>query len=571
MDTPRPPADAGHYLRQLEAVCVNATVALFVMDERQHCTYMNPAAEKLTGYTLGEVRGRPLHYFVHHTRPDGSPFPLEECPIDRALPENNQEQGEDVFVHKDGRFYPVAFTASPLREKGVAVGTVIEVRDTTEEKRAEEELRRSAERRANILDRIADGFVAFDREWRVTYINRQAAKLISRLQKDSGELVGKNIWDELPELVGSKPYEEYHRAVAEQVTVNFEFYYPLIESWLDVRAYPSADGLSVFFQDVTERKRVEESLAERERAALLGADVGLALTEGADIRGMLQLCAEAVVRHLGAAFARVWTLNEKENVLELQASAGMYTHLDGAHGRVPVGKFKIGMIAAERKAHLTNSVVGDPRVGDQEWAKREGMVSFAGYPLVVDDRMVGVLAMFARQPLSEAVLHALGTVSSEVGLGVVRKRTEEDRNRLQQEVIEAQQSLLAELSTPLIPIKEGVVVMPLIGAMNSERAAQMLEALLKGVTSSGARVAIIDVTGVQAVDTHVANMLVRAAQSVRLLGAEVVISGIRAGVAQVLVGLGVDLKDVVTRRNLQEGIEFAEGPTGGAPRGAAGR
>ena len=113
--------------------------------------------------------------------------------------------------------------------------------------------------------------------------------------------------------------------------------------------------------------------------------------------------------------------------------------------------------------------------------------------------------------------------------------------------------------------------MPLIGAMSSERAAQMLEVLLKGVASSGARVAIVDVTGVQAVDTHVANMLVRAAHSVRLLGAEVVISGIRAGVAQVLVGLGVDLKDVVTRRNLQEGIEFAEGLTGGQWRGAAGR
>ena len=565
MNIPRRSVDAGHYLRQLEAVCVNATVSLFVMDARQHCTYMNPAAEKLTGYTLEEVRDRPLHYLVHHTRPDGTPYPLEECPIDRALPENNQEQGEDVFVHKDGHFYPVAFTASPLRDGAVPVGTVIEVRDTTEEKRAAEALRRAAEQRLNTLDRIADGFVAFDREWRVTYVNPQAARLISRLEKNPEDLIGKNVWEEMPDLVGSKPYEEYHRAVAEQVTTDFEFYYPLIESWFHVRAYPSADGLSVFFQDVTERKRVEESLAERERAALLGADVGLALTEGSDIRGMLQLCAEAVVRHLGAAFARVWTLDEKEDVLELQASAGMYTHLDGAHGRVPVGKFKIGMIAAERKAHLTNKVVGDPRVGDQEWARREGMVSFAGYPLVVDERLVGVLAMFARQPLSEAVLQTLGSISREVGLGVVRKRTEEERNRLQQEVIEAQQSLLAELSTPLIPLGEGVVVMPLIGAMNAERAGQMLEALLRGVTSSGARVAIVDVTGVQAVDTHVADMLMRAAHSVRLLGAEVVITGIRAGVARVMVGLGVDLKDVETRRSLRGGIEFAEGLTGRRP------
>ena len=135
-------SDAEHYRRQLEAVCNNATVALFIMDGRQHCTYMNSAAEKLTGFTLSEVQGRPLHYFVHHTRPDGTPYPLEECPIDRALPENNQEQGEDIFVHKDGSFYPVAFTASPIRENGVPVGTIIEVRATENENRAAAERER---------------------------------------------------------------------------------------------------------------------------------------------------------------------------------------------------------------------------------------------------------------------------------------------------------------------------------------------------------------------------------------------------------------------------------------------
>ena len=139
---------------------------------------------------------------------------------------------------------------------------------------------------------------------------------------------------------------------------------------------------------------------------------------------MLQRCAEALVDHLHGAFARIWTLNPQGDVLELQASAGLYTHLDGPHSRVPVGQYKIGLIAQERRPHLTNAVAGDPRVSDQGWAQREGMVAFAGYPLVVDDRLVGVMAMFARQPLSEATLDAMAAVADGIALGVERKRAE---------------------------------------------------------------------------------------------------------------------------------------------------
>jgi PAS domain S-box-containing protein len=123
--------------RRLDAILNNTKMAVFMMDERQQCVYMNKAAEELTGYTLAETQGRPLHDVVHHTRPDGTPYPLCECPIDRALPENNQEQGEEIFVHKDGSFYPVAFTASPIRdEAGRPIGTVIEARNIEQELRA---------------------------------------------------------------------------------------------------------------------------------------------------------------------------------------------------------------------------------------------------------------------------------------------------------------------------------------------------------------------------------------------------------------------------------------------------
>jgi rsbT co-antagonist protein RsbR len=139
-----------------------------------------------------------------------------------------------------------------------------------------------------------------------------------------------------------------------------------------------------------------------------------------------------------------------------------------------------------------------------------------------------------------------------------RRRAEEERTRLREEVISAQESLLAELSTPLIPLRDRIVVMPLVGAMNPQRAEQMLSTLLRGVRDMSARVAIIDITGVRTIDEHVANTLYNAAQAVRLLGAEVLITGIRARVAQTLVSLGVDLRGIKTSRDLQSGIEHAE-------------
>ena len=121
--------------QRLDAILSNTTMAVFLMDHQQQCVYANAAAEKLTGYPFEKMRGRPLHDVIHHTKPNGSYYPLEECPIDRAFPERAQVQGEELFVAPDGSFYTVAFTASPLRDQnGVPVGTVIEARNIEQDK-----------------------------------------------------------------------------------------------------------------------------------------------------------------------------------------------------------------------------------------------------------------------------------------------------------------------------------------------------------------------------------------------------------------------------------------------------
>ena len=203
---------------------------------------------------------------------------------------------------------------------------------------------------------------------------------------------------------------------------------------LDDQARPIA--ISAIARDITERKRAEQRLIEEANLASLAAEVGVIQTRGDP--DTLRACAQAIVNHLDAAFARIWTLNADDQVLELKASAGMYTHIDGQHARVPVGALKIGLIAEERRAHLTNDVSTDPRVSDHEWAKREGIVSFAGYPLMVEGDLVGVMAMFARHTLSQFTLQALEIVADTIALGIRRQLAEEIQGKLQHQLRQAQ-------------------------------------------------------------------------------------------------------------------------------------
>jgi PAS domain S-box-containing protein len=200
--------------------------------------------------------------------------------------------------------------------------------------------------------------------------------------------------------------------------------------WVSVNATPIRDEagrllhIASVILDITERKLAEETLKRQARQERLRAEVGAALAGGGTLPDILQWCVEAMVGHLDAAFARIWILDEDESVLELQASGGMYTHTDGFHGRVPVGSFKIGLIAQERQPRLTNDVLSDPRVHDKEWAQRESMVAFAGYPLIVEGRVVGVMALFARQELAEDTIEALASVADVIAQGIQRKRAE---------------------------------------------------------------------------------------------------------------------------------------------------
>ena len=150
------------------------------------------------------------------------------------------------------------------------------------------------------------------------------------------------------------------------------------------------------------------------------------------------------MQHLHASFARIWTLERGADTLVLQASAGKYTHLNGSHARIQLGTFKIGRIAQTRNPHLTNDVLNDTQISDQAWAQAEGMTSFAGYPLIMEDQTVGVMAMFSQQRLMEDTLEALETVANAISQGIGRKWAE---TYLEQRVDERTRELQLLLET----------------------------------------------------------------------------------------------------------------------------
>ncbi|HEY9869735.1 MAG TPA: ATP-binding protein [Candidatus Obscuribacterales bacterium] len=180
---------------------------------------------------------------------------------------------------------------------------------------------------------------------------------------------------------------------------------------------------------MNERRRAERAAVRRAEQLALSSDIGAIMTGADSLQQLLQSCTETVVKHLHAAFARIWILNSQTHMLELKASAGTYTHLDGRHSQIPVGQLKIGQIALEKRALVTENVQEDAKIADKNWAREQGIVSFAGQPLLIAGELVGVLGVFSRNPLPDDVLLLLAAVADNIAVGIEHRNAEELRHQ----------------------------------------------------------------------------------------------------------------------------------------------
>lgn len=393
----------------------------------------------LFGLSTGEFKGASKEAFRRIIEED---MPMVDEAFRRSAANKENFQAEFRIRDKQNSIIWNQCTGTPqFDENGNLAHIVGFCRDITENKENELALRRSESFIRAVLDSLPAHISVLDKTGTIVAVNRAwndfaAANRIE--EQISSTRIGQNYLDVCE---NSAAFEKDTNLVVENLRAilkgekkefSFEYPYrsPIEEHWFILQASAMENGAVISHIDITARKLAEQALVERERLSLLNSDVSLALIQSKSLPEILQSCAEHVIKNLDAAFVRVWTLNQQENVLELEASAGMYTHLDGLHSRIPVGQNKIGRIAAERKPHLTNSVIGDPQMINQEWAKSEGMTAFAGYPLIIGERLVGVVAVFARQPLNLAALKAIEAAANIIGLGIERKQAETEREKI---------------------------------------------------------------------------------------------------------------------------------------------
>jgi PAS domain S-box-containing protein len=260
-------------LRLKQIITDNATTGIIMQDATGRCTFMNPAAEQMTGFTFQELKGRNVHEAIHHSHPDGRPFAMSECEIGKAVMAMRPIcRHEDLFVRKDGTFFPVMCNASPVQQGGVLTEVVLEFRDVTEEKRAENALRESGERMRSVVNHVVDGITTIDEHGTVATFNPAAERIFGY---ESPEVVGRNVKTLMPDPYRSQ-HDEYignylRTGQAKIIGIGRE----VVGRRKDGSTFPMELAISGFrlgerryftgiVRDITERKQMEESLRQSE-------------------------------------------------------------------------------------------------------------------------------------------------------------------------------------------------------------------------------------------------------------------------------------------------------------------
>jgi PAS domain S-box-containing protein len=243
--------------------------AVIATDAQGAVTFMNPVAESTTGWRTTDVAGRPLHD-VFRIQKQGTGEPLES-PVAQVLRSGGVVglTNNTVLIRKDGSNIIIDDCAAPIRDnRGVLTGAVLVFRDTTHQRYLEREREAVHEQQKRILASINEGFATLGRDLRYLYVNEQAVSLLGKQSRD--EFIGRTLHEVFPEQSGNVFDAACRRALAERTPVRLTDYYPPLDAWFQVNAYPLSEGLTLLFQDVTQQVKSQHALQVSEKLAATG-------------------------------------------------------------------------------------------------------------------------------------------------------------------------------------------------------------------------------------------------------------------------------------------------------------
>ncbi|MBA3391121.1 MAG: GAF domain-containing protein [Deltaproteobacteria bacterium] len=293
-----------------------------------------------------------------------------------------------------------------------------------------------------ILRLLAYGVLVVGPDWRVLYANPEAERMFGSK--------GTTLWERCPALEQTAFAAGFRYAMADRTELLSESSLPAI-GWCQARARPTPDGGLLISMRQVNAHTIETGQA---KTALVMAEIGDALTREESLRSALVRCAQAMVRQLDAALVRIWTVDHDAGELTLCGSAGIETG-DPQQNVLKLGEHKVGIIAEDGDPYLTNDAATDLHIGRTAWIRSERIVAFAGYPLRIQDRIVGVMALYSRNKIDHDMLNSLSSIADAIALGIDRKtadvarRHAEDRLRKQAGYLEVLHILGQQLAAVL--------------------------------------------------------------------------------------------------------------------------
>jgi two-component system, cell cycle sensor histidine kinase and response regulator CckA len=406
----------------LRLVWDTAAEAMRLTDADGTVVLANPAYCRLIGRPAEELVGRPL--VQAYAGPRGAEILRKHG--ERFATQSARAFFESAVELWDGRqrWFEVGMAFLNATDEPPLLLSVL--RDVTDRKQADSALRESEERYRRLFEANPHPMWVYDTETlRFRAVNEAA---VSRYGYTRDEFLAMKILDLLP-VRNETDLQSLRTPGDTSQTALWQHQWKdgtIRDVQLTSHALQDSDHSArlVLAMDVTERKRAEATLAERALLAGLAAEVGAAISRVNELGPLLQDTANAIITHLGAAFARIWLVNELDQVLELCASAGRPIVPSGNHSRIPIGRSKVGSIARDAKPYATNDAVADPNIDDPDWIHREKLTAFAGYPLAAAGRVVGVLALFSTRSVSDAAFAALDTLAAGLAQAVERRRAE---------------------------------------------------------------------------------------------------------------------------------------------------